>query len=152
MIGADSVGRGNLCGQMEKLSGKRPDGRPSPLLGPQTKEDVALGCEGGFVRTIVLTGTNWSSNFRALRGEALLREMLGQSYKVIADRLVRFVPRHGKDPVTGREIAARLEGLRATTVEDLLFAFGFEKIVVRDLDTDADYLEWALTGIGEPRK
>lgn len=151
MLGTDSTGRRNLCDHLQKLFPAASDSRQRPLISHQTKEDVALACEGYHVKTIVLVVTNWSSEFRAMWSESLLKEMLSKPYSVVVDRLDGLVLRYGaKEPVGAREIKTKLDELGAKTVHDLLFACGFEKLVVRDRATQVDYVKQALSGIHSP--
>ena len=147
-LGVDSTGRRNLCDHLQKLFPGPSDSRQPPLVSPQTKEEIALTCEGYHTKTVVLAVTNWSSDFRALRGEALLQELLSKPYSIALDGLEGLVLKYGdKQPTSAAEIRRKLAALRAGNVGDLLYACGFEKVAVRDRATKVQYLEQQVPGI-----
>jgi hypothetical protein len=149
MLGTDTVGRRNLCNEMKKLF-PGPSGKgQSPLVPARTQEQIELECEGHFETTIVLTATNWSSDFPTIRSEQLLQEIISKPYRVIVDRLDGLVLRHGDErPEQNREIKAKLDAMKAVTIADLVFACGFDRVIVRDRATGEDYWEKTLRGIG----
>jgi hypothetical protein len=151
MLGTDSTGRRNLCDHLQKLFPAASESRQQALISPKTKEDVRLACEGYHVKILVLVVTNWSSDFRTLRSEALLKEILGKPYTAVVDSLDGLVLLYGdKQPSSTREIKTKLENMRARTVGEFLYACGFEKLVVRDQATKAEYLGQSLSGIDAP--
>ncbi len=151
MLGTDSTGRRNLCDHLQKLFPAPSDSHRRPLVSPQTKEEIVLTCEGYHTKTVVLAVTSWSSDFRAMRSEALLKEILGKPYSAAMEGLDGLVLQYGdKQPTAARDIKAKLANLRARTVADLLYACGFERLAVRDPATKVQYLEQTLSGIAPP--
>jgi hypothetical protein len=149
ILGTDSTGRRNICGHLQKFFPAASDSRRRLLTSPQTKEDVALACEGYHVKTIVLVVSNWSSDFRALRSDALLKEIFGKPYGAVVDALDGLVLRYGaKEPAGAGEIKAKLQEMGAKSVRDLLYACGFERLIVRDRATQLDYTKQGLSGLG----
>lgn len=149
MLGTDTAGRRNLCNEMKKLF-PGPSGKgQSPLLPARTQEQIELECEGHFETTVVLTATNWSSDFPTIRGEQLLQEIISRPYRAVVDRLDGLALRHGDEkPAPNREIKAKLDGMKAVTIADLFFACGFDRVIVRDRATGEEYWEKSLRGIG----
>jgi hypothetical protein len=149
MLGTDTAGRRNLCNEMKKLFPGASGKGQSFLVHPRTKEQIELECEGHFETTVVLTATNWSSDFPTIRSEQLLQEIISKPYRVVVDRLDGLVLRHGDErPTTNREINAKLDRMKAVTVADLLFACGFDRMIVRDRVSGEHYWEKTLRGIG----
>lgn len=149
LLGTDTAGRRSLCNELKKFFPGASGKGQSPLVPARTKEQIELECEGHFETTVVLTATNWSSDFPTIRGEQLLQEIISKPYRVIVDRLDGLVLRHGDErPTTNREISAKLDRMKAVTVADLFFACGFDRVIVRDRASGEDYWEKTLRGIG----
>jgi hypothetical protein len=148
-LGTDTAGRRNLCNELKKLF-PGPSGKGQSVLVPaSTKERIELECEEHFETTIVLTATNWSSDFPSIRSEQLLQEIASKPYRLVVDRLDGLVLRHGDEKAaTNREIKAKLDGMKAVTIADFFFACGFNRLIVRDRATGKDYWEKTLRGIG----
>jgi hypothetical protein len=147
-LGVDSTGRRHLCDHLQKLFPVPSGARQRPLVGPQTKEEIALTCEGYHVKTVLLSVANWSSDFQALRSEALLQDILSKPYSIALDGLEGLVLEYGdKQPTSAAEIRRKLAALRARNLGDLLYACGFEKVAVRDRATKVQYLEQKVPAI-----
>jgi hypothetical protein len=148
-LGTDTTGRRNLCNEMKKLFPGPSGTSQSSLVPAGTREHMDLDCEDDFERTIVLTATNWSSDFPTIRSEQPLEGIISRPYRVVVDRLDGLVLRHGdKKPAANREIKAKLDGMKAVTIADLFFACGFDRVIVRDRTTGVDYWKRTLRGIG----